>query len=70
MSNEKGAGPLPAQGTVAADNPRGYPRPGLRGGVREKVAVEAIAARVGVGKQPIYRRWPSKSAVAFAPFWL
>ncbi|MDT0268634.1 TetR/AcrR family transcriptional regulator [Streptomyces sp. DSM 44915] len=34
----------------------------------EKVTVEAIAARAGVGKQTIYRRWPSKSAVVFAAF--
>ncbi|WP_369175812.1 TetR/AcrR family transcriptional regulator [Streptomyces mutabilis] len=32
----------------------------------EKVTVEAIAVRAGVGKQTIYRRWPSKSAVVFA----
>ncbi|MFC9117129.1 MULTISPECIES: TetR/AcrR family transcriptional regulator [Streptomyces] len=32
----------------------------------EKVTVEAIAARAGVGKQTIYRRWPSKSAVVVA----
>ncbi|WP_395571906.1 TetR/AcrR family transcriptional regulator [Streptomyces sp. BK79] len=32
----------------------------------EKVTIEAIAARAGVGKQTIYRRWPSKSAVVFA----
>ncbi|CAM5274144.1 TetR/AcrR family transcriptional regulator [Streptomyces atroolivaceus] len=32
----------------------------------EKVTVEAIAARAGVGKQTIYRRWPSKSAIVFA----
>ncbi|MBH5338748.1 TetR/AcrR family transcriptional regulator [Streptomyces pactum] len=34
----------------------------------EKITVEAIAARAGVGKQTIYRRWPSKSAVVFAAF--
>jgi AcrR family transcriptional regulator len=32
----------------------------------EKVTVEAIATRAGVGKQTIYRRWPTKSAVVFA----
>ncbi|MER7773442.1 TetR/AcrR family transcriptional regulator [Streptomyces sp. NPDC096191] len=32
----------------------------------EKVTVEAIAARAGVGKQTIYRRWPSKSAIVVA----
>ncbi|WP_369177678.1 TetR/AcrR family transcriptional regulator [Streptomyces mutabilis] len=32
----------------------------------EKVTLEAIAARAGVGKQTIYRRWPSKSAVVVA----
>ncbi|MEV4894102.1 TetR/AcrR family transcriptional regulator [Nonomuraea sp. NPDC055795] len=31
----------------------------------EKVAIEAIAARAGVGKQTIYRWWPSKGAVIF-----
>jgi AcrR family transcriptional regulator len=30
----------------------------------EKVSVEAIAQRAGVGKQTIYRWWPSKGAVA------
>ncbi|GAB1818255.1 TetR/AcrR family transcriptional regulator [Herbidospora sp. RD11066] len=34
----------------------------------DKVTVEAIAGRAGVGKQTIYRRWPSKSAVVFAAF--
>ncbi|MEU4829318.1 TetR/AcrR family transcriptional regulator [Streptosporangium sp. NPDC023615] len=32
----------------------------------EKVTIEAIATRAGVGKQTIYRRWPSKSAIVFA----
>ncbi|GAB3476627.1 TetR/AcrR family transcriptional regulator [Nocardiopsis coralliicola] len=34
----------------------------------DRVTIEAIAARAGVGKQTIYRRWPSKSAVVFAAF--
>jgi AcrR family transcriptional regulator len=33
-----------------------------------KVAIEAIAARAGVGKQTIYRWWPSKGAVIFDAF--
>ena len=30
-----------------------------------KVSIETIAARAGVGKQTIYRWWPSKGAVVF-----
>jgi AcrR family transcriptional regulator len=33
-----------------------------------KVSIEAIAARAGVGKQTIYRWWPSKGAVVFDSF--
>lgn len=33
-----------------------------------KVSIEAIAARAGVGKQTIYRWWPSKAAVVFDAF--
>lgn len=40
--------------TVALIAERGY----------EQVAIEAIAKRAGVGKQTIYRWWPSKGAVA------
>ncbi|MGW4635696.1 TetR/AcrR family transcriptional regulator [Nocardia sp. NPDC004415] len=33
-----------------------------------KVTIEAIAAKAGVGKQTIYRWWPSKGAVIFDAF--
>ncbi|MCF7549581.1 TetR/AcrR family transcriptional regulator [Pseudonocardia sp. WMMC193] len=33
-----------------------------------KIAIETIAARAGVGKQTIYRWWPSKGAVIFDAF--
>ncbi|MEU1981633.1 TetR/AcrR family transcriptional regulator [Nocardia sp. NPDC019395] len=33
-----------------------------------KVSIEAIAARAGVGKQTIYRWWPSKGSVIFDSF--
>lgn len=33
-----------------------------------KVSIEAIAARAGVGKQTIYRWWPSRGAVIFDAF--
>ncbi|MGP3919360.1 TetR/AcrR family transcriptional regulator [Nonomuraea sp. 10N515B] len=33
-----------------------------------KLSIEAIAARAGVGKQTIYRWWPSKGAVIFDSF--
>src|SRR3954469_21395834 len=33
-----------------------------------KVSIDAIAARAGVGKQTIYRWWPSKGAVVFDAF--
>ncbi|WP_089155323.1 TetR/AcrR family transcriptional regulator [Micromonospora sp. NBS 11-29] len=33
-----------------------------------KVSIEGIAARAGVGKQTIYRWWPSKGAVVFDAF--
>jgi AcrR family transcriptional regulator len=35
-----------------------------------KLSIEAIAARAGVGKQTIYRWWPSKGAVVFDAFLL
>lgn len=61
---------------MAESRPRGRPRDeaahaaileAARGIVAEAgygaVTIEAIAARAGVGKQTIYRRWPSKGAV-------
>jgi AcrR family transcriptional regulator len=35
-----------------------------------KLSIESIAARAGVGKQTIYRWWPSKAAVLFDAFLL
>ena len=29
----------------------------------ERLTIEAVAARAGVGKQTVYRRWPAKSAM-------
>src|SRR5688572_3560572 len=33
-----------------------------------KLSIEGVAARAGVGKQTIYRWWPSKGAVLFDAF--
>jgi AcrR family transcriptional regulator len=34
----------------------------------EALSIEGVAARAGVGKQTIYRRWPGKAELLFAAF--
>ncbi|WDG18829.1 TetR/AcrR family transcriptional regulator [Microbacterium sp. Clip185] len=80
MNHESGSGPIETAGSVSGV-PRRVGRPRSEKAHRaileaaaalvaevgyDRLSIEGVAQRAGVGKQTIYRRWPSKGALVAA----